>query len=72
MQKIKEVLEFIRKQELYPDMPVVHSPHQSEVLVDNKKVIMFASNNYLGITTDKRVIETAKKGVEKWGIYPVF
>ncbi|MBT4277286.1 pyridoxal phosphate-dependent aminotransferase family protein [Candidatus Falkowbacteria bacterium] len=68
MQKIKEVLQFIKKEELYPDMPVVNSPHKPEVVVNGKKVIIFASNNYLGMTTDKRVIEAAKKGAEKWGI----
>lgn len=29
---------------------------------------MFATNNYLGMMKDERVIAAAKEGLEKWGI----
>jgi 8-amino-7-oxononanoate synthase len=53
---------------MYPEVPIVNSPHLPELVVDGKKVLMFATNNYLGLMTDPRVIESAKQGLEKWGI----
>ena len=33
-----------------------------------KKALLFATNNYLGLMHDERVISAAVEGVEKWGI----
>lgn len=42
MEKIAKALIWIRKHNLYPDMPVLSSPHAPEVIVDGKKVLLFA------------------------------
>src|SRR3989338_2409494 len=68
MKEIEKTLEWIKKQGLYPNPPIVSSPHDTEVIVNNKKVVMFATNNYLGMMKDPRVIEAAVEGVKKWGI----
>lgn len=68
MKRIDNLLNLIKSQGLYPNPPVVSSPHAPEVIVNGKKVLLFASNNYLGMTKDSRVIEAAKEGLEKWGI----
>lgn len=68
MKKILEAVEWIKKKGLYPEPPLVLSPHAAEVIVNNKKVLMFATNNYLGMMTDPRVKEAAIEGVKKWGI----
>src|SRR3989338_898529 len=68
MKKISETLSFVKKHGLFPNTPVVESPHAPEVVVDGKKVLMFATNNYLGMMKDSRVIESAVEGVRKWGI----
>ena len=68
MKKISETLSFVKKHGLFPNTPVVESPHAPEVVVDGKKVLMFATNNYLGMMKDPRVIESAVEGVRKWGI----
>lgn len=68
MEKIKKALRLIKERGLYPDTPIVNSPHMPEIIVDGKKVTMFASNNYLGMLTDERVKKAAIKGIEKWGI----
>jgi len=47
---------------------LINSSHKPEVVVNGKKVLMFASNNYLGLLNDDRVISAAIDGVKKWGI----
>jgi 8-amino-7-oxononanoate synthase len=68
MDRIYKTIRYVKKHDLYPPMPIVQSPHEPEVVVDGKKVILFASNNYLGMLNDKRVIKAAEKGLKKWGI----
>ncbi|MFA6601375.1 MAG: pyridoxal phosphate-dependent aminotransferase family protein [Candidatus Paceibacterota bacterium] len=68
MQKLFDAVKFAKKNGLYPNPPVVSSPHAPELIVNGKKVLMFATNNYLDLMTDKRVIQAAKVGLEKWGI----
>jgi len=68
MKKISEAVGWVKKHGLFPNVPVVESPHAPEVIVNGKKVLMFATNNYLGMMRDERVIAAAKEGLEKWGI----
>src|SRR3989344_9326182 len=68
MERIKKALNWIRKRGLYPETPVLSSPHSPEVVIDGKKVLLFASNNYLGLMHDERVVAAAIEGVKKWGI----
>ncbi len=50
-----------KKHGLFPDVPIVESPHAPEVMVNGKKVLMFATNNYLGLIHDERVVEVARE-----------
>lgn len=68
MEEIIRAVRQIREMGLYPQSPVVNSPHKPEIKVNGKKTILFASNNYLNLMTDQRVIEAAIDGVKKWGI----
>jgi len=68
MERIYKALKLIRKYKLYPETPIVSSPHKPELIVNGKKVLLFASNNYLGMLTDERVIKAAIDGAKKWGI----
>src|SRR5664279_5077894 len=68
MDKILKAIKTIKAKGLYPDIPVISSPHQPEVLIGKRKYLMFASNNYLGMMTDERVKEAAIAGTKKWGI----
>jgi len=45
----------------------LQSPQDAEVIVDGKRVIMIASNNYLGLTMHPRVRQAAIKAIEKYG-----
>ncbi|MBD3300765.1 MAG: aminotransferase class I/II-fold pyridoxal phosphate-dependent enzyme [Candidatus Moranbacteria bacterium] len=68
MKRILKTLNLIKKSNLYPTPPIVSSPHEPETIVNGDKMLLFASNNYLGMLNNKRVIEAAVKGVKKWGI----
>ena len=38
-----------------------------EIIIDGKKFIQFASNNYLGLTMNKKIINSSKKILESYG-----
>ena len=52
---------------IYPYFRVIESEQDTEVLIGGKKVLMFGSNSYLGLTSHPRVKEGAIKAVEKYG-----
>ncbi len=45
----------------------IDSPQGGTVQIGGKKVLMFASNNYLGLANDPELIAGAKEGLEKYG-----
>jgi len=52
---------------IYPYFRVIGSDQDTEVLIDGKKVLMFGSNSYLGLTCHPKVKEAAKKAIDKYG-----
>lgn len=52
---------------LYPYFRTIQSSQGTEVILNNKRVLMFGSNSYLGLTNHPRIIEAAKKAVDKYG-----
>jgi 8-amino-7-oxononanoate synthase len=56
-----------KEQGYYPYFKAIQSGADTEVLIDDRKMIMIGSNNYLGLTQDARVKEAAIKATEKYG-----
>ena len=52
---------------LYPYFHALESGQDTEVIMDGKRVIMIGSNNYMGLTSDKRTIQAAKDALDKYG-----
>ncbi len=52
---------------IYPYFRVIESDQDTEVVINGKKVLMFGSNSYLGLTNHPKVIEAAVKATEKYG-----
>ena len=52
---------------IYPYFHQLQSGQDTEVVIDNKHVIMVGSNNYLGLTSDPRVKKAAIQAIEKYG-----
>jgi len=52
---------------LYPYFRIIESDQDTEVLINGKKVLMFGSNSYLGLTNHPKIKEAAKKAIDKYG-----
>jgi 8-amino-7-oxononanoate synthase len=57
----------IRAMGLYPYFRTISSAQDTEVIIDGRKILMFGSNSYLGLTNHPKVKEAAKAAVEKYG-----
>jgi 8-amino-7-oxononanoate synthase len=52
---------------LYPYFRVLQSGQDKEVIIDGKKILMFGSNNYLGLTSHPKTKEAAIAAIKKYG-----
>jgi 8-amino-7-oxononanoate synthase len=52
---------------VYPYFREIDSAQDTEVMMDGKKVLMFGSNSYMGLTHDPRIIEAAIAATRKYG-----
>ena len=52
---------------IYPYFREIDSHQDTEVTMSGKKVLMFGSNSYMGLTYDKRICQAAIKAIEKYG-----
>lgn len=52
---------------VYPYFREIDSHQDTEVIMDGKKVLMFGSNSYMGLTYDERIIEAAIAATRKYG-----
>ena len=52
---------------LYPYFRVIESDQDTEVVINGKKVLMFGSNAYLGLTNHPKVKEAAIEATKKYG-----
>ena len=57
----------IKKAGVYPYFRVIECGQDTEVVLDGKKVLMFGSNSYLGLTNHPKIEEAAKKAIDKYG-----
>lgn len=68
-QDIEKALEFIDKKIEYPDLQtIVGSPTNPEIVISGKKVLIFCSNNYLGVAADPRIKTAVKNAVDIYGM----
>ena len=68
----EKLLRYIAPQEakkagIYPYFRPISSDQDSEVIINGKKVLMFGSNSYLGLTNHPKVKEAAKAAIDKYG-----
>ncbi|MCD8193363.1 MAG: pyridoxal phosphate-dependent aminotransferase family protein [Tannerellaceae bacterium] len=52
---------------IYPYFRKIESDQDTEVIIDGKKVLMFGSNAYLGLTNHPKVKEAAIDAINKYG-----
>lgn len=52
---------------IYPYFTPISSEQNTEVIVNGRKVLMFGSNSYLGLTNHPKIKEAAKAAIDKYG-----
>lgn len=52
---------------IYPYFRIIESDQDTEVIINGKKVLMFGSNAYLGLTNHPKVKEAAIQATKKYG-----
>jgi len=59
--------QYVKARGVYPFFREIQSEQGTEVTVGGKKVLMFGSNSYLGLTTHPKVKEAAQNAIKKYG-----
>ena len=52
---------------LYPYFLRIEESRDTEVVIDGCRKVMVGSNNYMGLTHDPRILEAAKRALERYG-----
>lgn len=65
--RLQNELNEIKSSGLYKSERIIESPQGAEILVGGKTVINFCANNYLGLSSHPKVLEAAKKTIDKRG-----
>jgi 8-amino-7-oxononanoate synthase len=67
MKQVTDILQFLHKGNLYPDLRMVQGGAEPEVIIDGKPVLMFSSNNYLGLACHPEVRQAAMDAIDRYG-----
>ena len=67
VQRIGRELEEIKTAGLFKNERVITSEQGPEIVVNNKTVLNFCANNYLGLSSHPKVIEAAHKAIDTHG-----
>jgi len=52
---------------LYPYFRPIESEQDTEVIIEGKRLLMFGSNSYMGLTNHPKVKEAAARAIQKYG-----
>ncbi len=58
----------LKKNNLYRSRRVVSSAQDTQIVINEKSVVNFCSNDYLSLANHPQVKETLKQGVDKYGV----
>jgi 8-amino-7-oxononanoate synthase len=64
----KEDLQTLAQQHLLRELSLINSPSAPVISVEGREVLLFASNNYLGLANHPQVKDAAIKAIEKFGV----
>ena len=65
--KLTQKTHYLKSKELYPFFKEVTSPQTDIAFFGNKKVLMFGSNNYLGLNNHPKIKKAAQDAITKYG-----
>ena len=63
---IADEIKGIKSKNQHRVLTQINSGMGPEIIIDRKRFIQFASNNYLGLTMNKKIINSSKKILELW------
>ncbi len=69
-QAFARLIEGAKQQQFYPYFQPVSKSWGTEVEVNGRRLVMIGSNDYLGLTHDPRVLESAIEAIGRWGSGP--
>jgi len=64
---LQKELEEITSAGLFKTERIISSPQGADIVANGKKVVNFCANNYLGLSSNPKVIEAAKKAIDSHG-----
>src|ERR1700751_681836 len=64
---LEKELNEIREAGLFKTERIISTPQGAEITANEKKVINLCANNYLGLSSNPKVIEAAKKAIDTHG-----
>ncbi|GGB11583.1 glycine C-acetyltransferase [Macrococcus hajekii] len=67
-QFLTENLDYLKDNGLYNEINVVEGANGPKIKIDGKELINLSSNNYLGLATNERLKEVAKKTIDSHGV----
>ncbi len=67
LEYLEKQVEQLKKDGVYRTLPINEGPCDNRVSLDGKEVVNLSSNNYLGLATDKKVMEAAKQAINDYG-----
>ncbi len=70
VQWITDELSALKESGLFTQIRTLGSPQGAWLTVDDRKVLNFCSNNYLGLANHPRMTEAARKAIDKFGVGP--
>ena len=65
--QINTILNQIKNDGLFKEERIITSQQSSKIIANNKTVLNFCSNNYLGLSNDINLIESAKAALDQYG-----
>src|SRR6476660_7977179 len=67
VKRIAKEVDEIKTSGLYKTERIISSPQDAEITVNNRTVLNFCANNYLGLSSHPKVIEAANKAIDSHG-----
>lgn len=65
--ELQNELNSIKEQGLYKTERIIETPQAAKIKVNNKEVLNFCANNYLGLSSHPEVIKAAHEALDEWG-----
>jgi 8-amino-7-oxononanoate synthase len=59
--------DILKQSGIYPYFRPIEENNDTEVIIEGKRILMFGSNSYMGLTNHPKVKEAAKQAIEKYG-----